>query len=153
MTGNSLSREQVEAILERQKKPDAQSEAKELKELSVKHEVKDKRLGQILVEKGLVSVKQLSEALYLQKELQQKQKKKLKIGEILLFSETISLPQLQEALRNQTSKVEAARKEAEKLKRKLDRRAQRRKELSLDGDDDEPQNKSFIQRFVKKITK
>lgn len=150
--------DQINKIAAAQESASGEEQAAQLKKITSQANLRDKKIGQILVDEGLINVRQLSEALYVQRELEQKQEKKLKIGEILLFSDLIKLPELQDALRCQTNKLEKARREAEVVKEKMEQRKRERDErmkmfreefgFGPKKDDEDEKRRSFVQRFV-----
>ncbi len=86
----------------------------------------DRKLGQILIKSGAVSLEDIAHALTAQAELRilhsrGQAPKIFRLGEILLFSKKISLHVLHDALRQQTqksqsSRVSAARSRAQEIK-------------------------------------
>ncbi len=79
----------------------------------------DKKLGQILIETKLVTIEQLAQALYLQKQMQLEGQSTPKVGHILVFQKVITLAQLQDALRKQTMKASATKALIDEAKHEL----------------------------------
>ncbi len=69
----------------------------------------DKKIGQILVDAGIITTEQLAFAIAEQTKLNAQGARKFKVGEILLFKQIVSLQQLHSALRTQSSKAELSR--------------------------------------------
>lgn len=72
----------------------------------------DRKLGQILLDRRLISVSQLSDALIAQQKFNDESNRCFKIGEILLFAEVIKIDDLQSALRSQKFRAQAHRADA-----------------------------------------
>ena len=80
----------------------------------------DRKIGQILIDLKLVTLEQLAQALYLQKQMAAAGQTVPKLVHILVFQKVLTLPQLQEALRRQTQKAEVTKKLISQAKEELE---------------------------------
>lgn len=110
----------------------------------------DKRLGQILVERNIISLKQLSAALYSQQEMKAKGGRVFKLGEILLFTEQLNMDQLRGALSSQVNRARESRAATAKMKEKHEAEVRQNNYRRLKQAE---KNKGFFSKLLSKFSR